>query len=189
MNASNQAGTLVDYATFGRRILAFCLDGLIMAIPIAIGNHLVPIIGGVIILFLYGPILECSELRATLGKHLMGIQVADLQGRRISFQASLIRNVIKIFSTGILFLGYFFALITQRRQALHDLLADTVVVFGRNEKPVVDAWIETSREVFGGLKPNSADSLTKLERLQALREKGAITEDEFQAQKKAILGL
>jgi uncharacterized RDD family membrane protein YckC len=176
-----------DYASFGRRFLAFILDAMILAIPCMIANHIIPIVGSIAVAFFYGPILESSDLQATLGKHLMGIQVVDLQGRRISLQASLIRNVIKIFSTGILFLGYFFALFTQRHQALHDMLADTVIIYGRNDRPVADAWMDKTKEVFRGIGTTGGDRISKLERLQALREKGTITEEEFLAQKKAIL--
>jgi uncharacterized RDD family membrane protein YckC len=183
-----------NYASFGRRFCAFLLDALIIAIPLAVGGHLVPIFGGILVMFLYAPILECSPLQATIGKHLMGIQVVDLQGRRISFQAALIRNVVKVFSTGILFIGYLFALFTEKHQALHDLLADTLVVYGRNDtQPIVDAWSTTVKDVFQGAKSTVAgglggDALTNLERLQNLRERGAITEDEFQTQKRKILG-
>src|SRR5688500_11829515 len=93
----------LDYSSFGRRLLAFILDALILAIPCFIADRIIPYLGSFIVYFFYAPMLETSDLRATLAKHLMGIQVADLQGRRISFQASLIRNLVKLFSTGILF--------------------------------------------------------------------------------------
>lgn len=177
------------YASLGRRLLAFILDAVILFLPCAIGGHLIPFIGGVIVWFFYAPILEASELRATLGKHLMGIQVVDTAGRRISLRASIIRNVLKFASSILLFIGFFFALFTARRQALHDILAETTVVYGRSSQPVADAWIATTRDLFQTHSPGSSHStISQLERIQTLRDRGALTEEEFQEQKRRILG-
>ncbi len=179
-------------ASFGRRTMAFLLDCLIMAIPCAIGAHLIPIAGGFVVWFLYHPILESSEIRATLGKHLVGIQVCDLTGRRISLRAAIVRNLLKWVSLVLAFIGFIFALFTPKRQALHDFLADTLVVYGRSSRSIADAWVASMRELFQmtPLAESSRPSdggLEQLERLQALREKGALSEDEFQAQKQKIL--
>lgn len=176
------------YASFRRRFLAVLLDTLVLALPAAIAANLIPVLGGVLVWFLYFPVLEASEIRATLGKHLMGIQVVDLQGRRLSFRAALMRNFLKLASSVLLFVGHFFALFTERKQALHDSLADSLVVYGRSERSIPDAWGEAIRSLFGEVKGAEAARLSELERLQALREKGAITEEEFQAEKARILG-
>jgi uncharacterized RDD family membrane protein YckC len=201
------------YASLGRRLLAFALDWLILTIPMVIGGHLIPVLGGLIVWFFYAPMMDSSTARATLGKHLCGIQVTDPSGRRISLKAALIRNVMKIISMALLFIGFFFALFTTRKQALHDMLAETQVVYGRDDHPVTDAWVANVKEVFtsggtatvaaprdvgtggsgtGGFVAPAhwadADSIAaQLERLQALREKGTLTEDEFQQAKKKIL--
>ncbi|MES2966088.1 MAG: RDD family protein [Bdellovibrionota bacterium] len=185
-----------NYSSLGRRVVALLLDGLIFAIPCAIANHLIPVLGGLIAWFFYAPVLEASELRATLGKHLMGIQVADLSGRRISLRAAVIRNLLKLVSGVIVMLGFVVALFTKRKQTLHDMLADSVVVYGRSETPIPDAWVSSSREVFNAgssiIKDNvrspNESMVTQLERLQNLREKGAISEDEFLAAKAKIFG-
>ena len=181
---------LPPYASLGRRFLAFLLDSMILFIPCAIAGHVIPVVGGLIVYFFYAPILESSEIRATLGKYLVGIQVTDPMGRRISLRAATARNVLKFVSSVLLFIGYFFALFTQRKQTLHDLLADTLVVYGRSERPIADAWMENVRELFQStpLASNGASaSLSKLERLQALRDKGALSEEEFREQKRKIV--
>lgn len=183
-------------ASLGRRVVALFLDGLIFAIPCAIANHLIPVLGGLIAWFFYAPVFESSQLRATLGKHLMGIQVVDLSGRRISLRAAVIRNFLKIVSSALLFLGFVVALFTKRKQTLHDMLADTIVIYGRSEMSIPDAWVESTREVFSAgsavineqMRPANESMVTQLERLQSLREKGAISEDEFQKAKAKILG-
>lgn len=178
------------YASLGRRFLALLLDLMILFLPCAIAGHIIPVVGSFIVLFFYAPILESSEIRATLGKHLVGIQVTDPMGRRISLRAATVRNVLKSVSSVLLFIGFFFALFTQRKQTLHDLLADTLVVYGRSERPIADVWMANVRELFQA-SPSSAyestSTLSQLERLQALRNNGSLTEEEFQQQKRRIL--
>jgi uncharacterized RDD family membrane protein YckC len=48
-----------------------------------------------------------------------------------------------------LFIGHFFAFFTERRQAFHDLVAGTVVLYGRFDQPIVESWVRQIREVFG----------------------------------------
>ena len=57
----------------------------------------------------------------------MGIIVCGVDGRRISFLRAAIRTVARLLSInrGV---GYLMPLLTVRRQALHDVLTDTVVV-------------------------------------------------------------
>jgi uncharacterized RDD family membrane protein YckC len=179
-----------QYASFGRRFLALLLDFMILFIPASIMGQIVPVVGSLVVWFFYTPMFESSELRATLGKHLMGIQVTDAMGRRVSFRTSLIRNVLKIISSALCFFGYLIALFTSKRQTLHDLLAETLVVYGRSERPIADAWLESVRDLFQAtpLATGSLNSsLSQLERLQELRNSGALTEEEFQAQKAKIL--
>lgn len=181
----NMSPLPVQYASLGRRLLALFLDSLILAIPCAIAGHILPFIGGLVVWFFYAPILEASGAKATLGKYLMGIQVVDPTGKRISFRAALVRNVLKFVSSILLFIGFFFALFSSKKQTLHDMLADTFVVYGRTEQPLVDLWLASVKEAFNAA--GGASTLSELERLQALREKGALTEEEFQRQKSRVL--
>jgi uncharacterized RDD family membrane protein YckC len=72
--------------------------------------------------------MTSSESQATLGKKAMGIKVTDLKGRRISFGRALGRELATILSVLILFIGYLMAFFTERKQALHDMVAGTLVV-------------------------------------------------------------
>jgi len=178
------------YGSLGRRTVALFLDALILLIPGFIFGQLIPVIGGVLVWFFYAPILEASNLRATVGKYLMGIQVTDVSGRRISFQASMIRNILKLFSSAILFIGYLFALFNDKKQTLHDLLADTVVVYGRSNQSLFDAWLERIQELFGtefSRKRLARSNADELNRLFELKEKGALSEEEYQVEKNKIL--
>ena len=80
------------------------------------------------VLFPYFTLLESSRLQATLGKLLFGIKVVGLSGKRISFARATGRFFAKILSGQVLLIGYLMAAFTERKQALHDLLAGTLVV-------------------------------------------------------------
>jgi uncharacterized RDD family membrane protein YckC len=77
--------------------------------------------------------MESSYLQATLGKMAIGIVVTDLEGKRISFARATGRHFAKIISGFILFIGYIMAGFTQKKQALHDLIADCLVVKKENK--------------------------------------------------------
>ncbi len=78
--------------------------------------------------FLYWPVLESSRWQATVGKRIMGLQVTDLDGDRLSFVHALLRAFAKIVSSIPFGLGFLIAAFTARKQALHDLIVKTLVV-------------------------------------------------------------
>ena len=79
--------------------------------------------------WLYFALQESSAAQATLGKRAFDLKVVDERGERIGFGRASFRFVGKIFSGLILGIGFLMAGVTARRQALHDLLAGTFVVF------------------------------------------------------------
>ncbi len=83
---------------------------------------------GVVLTWLYCAMMESSSKQATLGKMAVGIRVTDVRGQRISFGRATGRHFGKIISALSLFIGYMMAGWTQRKQALHDMMADTLVV-------------------------------------------------------------
>ena len=68
-----------------------------------------------------------SRFGATFGKKLLGLTVVDLDGNTISFARASGRYFAK-FLSGILCIGYIMAFFTEKKQALHDMLAGTLVV-------------------------------------------------------------
>jgi uncharacterized RDD family membrane protein YckC len=83
----------------------------------------------VILQWLYFAGMESSERQATIGKSVMSLRVANLEGRPISFGHATGRFFAKIVSGMIPFaIGYIMAAFTERRQALHDLIAGTLVL-------------------------------------------------------------
>jgi len=79
-------------------------------------------------LWLYFALMESSSWQATLGKKALNLQVTDLEGRRISFGRATGRFFGKIISGAILYIGYIMAGFTERKQALHDMIAGCLVL-------------------------------------------------------------
>jgi len=92
--------------------------GLITMISLAI-------LGG----WLYHAKMESSSWQATLGKKALNLRVTDMAGARVTFARATARHFAKLI-TGLIPLGVGFALagLTERRQALHDMLAGCLVL-------------------------------------------------------------
>ncbi|MGH9775685.1 MAG: RDD family protein [Candidatus Acidiferrales bacterium] len=138
------------YAGFWLRFVAYIIDGLalgvvggIIGVFVGIGLgasmangdpsamiaalgpiYLFAIVGG----WLYFALCESSSWQATLGKKAMGLTVTDMNGRRISFGKATGRFFGKIISGMILYIGFIMAGFTEKKQALHDMLAGTLVM-------------------------------------------------------------
>jgi uncharacterized RDD family membrane protein YckC len=81
-----------------------------------------------IIGWLYYALMEASVNQATLGKMAIGIKVTDLEGNRISFGKATGRYFGKIVSAMIFYIGFIMAGFTEKKQALHDIMAGCLVV-------------------------------------------------------------
>ncbi len=79
------------------------------------------------IFWLYFALMESSKFQGTIGKIVLGIIVTDIDGNRISFARATGRYFGKILSGLILFIGYIMAGFTEKKQALHDMMAGTLV--------------------------------------------------------------
>ena len=79
--------------------------------------------------WLYFSGMESSERQATFGKAAMSLRVTDLEGRRLTFGHATGRFFAKIVSGLIpLAIGYIMAGFTEKKQALHDMVASTLVL-------------------------------------------------------------
>ena len=76
----------------------------------------------------YFAVMESSPLQATLGKLAIGIRVADARGGPLTFRRASLRYWAKWLSSLTLMIGWLMAAFTPRRQALHDVVARSVVV-------------------------------------------------------------
>ncbi len=134
------------YAGFWKRFAAYIIDGIVINIAMTIigyalgvgylnsiadaaaGRSAAYTIIDILVFWLYFALLESSSRQATLGKMALGIIVTDLDGRRISFVRATVRQLSKILSTLTLFIGWLMAGFTEKKQALHDMIAGTLVV-------------------------------------------------------------
>jgi len=130
--AARQAIAAGSYAGFWIRAVALVIDSVLTGVVLAAvlftvgrGAFLAAAIG---VGLLYHPIMESSGSRGTLGKIFLGLSVADMSGRRLSFGRAFGRNLAKILSSLVLDIGYMMAGWTRRKQALHDLVAKTIVL-------------------------------------------------------------
>jgi uncharacterized RDD family membrane protein YckC len=101
------------------------LVGMVAAIVAAAGAYWIL---ATAIQILYFSIMESSSSQATLGKMAMGIKVTDMQGGRLDFTRAFLRNLCKLISNFTMLIGYLMAGFTEKRQALHDLIAGALVV-------------------------------------------------------------
>lgn len=85
----------------------------------------------VVVEWLYYALMTSSKSQATLGKMAVGVKVTDFNGERISFLRATGRYFSKIISEAILWIGYIMAGFTDRKQALHDFIASTYVVYNK----------------------------------------------------------
>jgi uncharacterized RDD family membrane protein YckC len=136
--AEAQAACVKSYADFSDRLLAKVIDWIVLAmwlLPLdsVFGTSFIDSlhrtrVEGLIafaLFCIYSAVLESSKHQATWGKRAVGILVTDRDGNRISFARALVRSVMQYTGT-----GYLLAAFTRNKQALHDLLAETVVIPG-----------------------------------------------------------
>jgi uncharacterized RDD family membrane protein YckC len=83
----------------------------------------------IVLVWIYNAAMESSRHQGTLGKMALGLIVTDSQGRPIGFAHATGRYFAKII-TGLipLGIGYAMAGFTEKKQALHDMIAGCLVL-------------------------------------------------------------
>ncbi len=117
------------FAGFWRRVMAAILDGIL--ILAATGVVAAFTTGGlvfVVVGWLYYAFMESSAKQATLGKLAMGIRVTDMNNKQVDFGRATGRFFSKFISMITLCIGFIMAAFTDRKQALHDQIAKTLVL-------------------------------------------------------------
>jgi len=79
-------------------------------------------------MWVYYAFFETSSWQATPGKKLFRLYVTDLDGRKITFWRSSMRYFGRKISEVTFLVGYFIAGFTDKKQALHDILAGCLVL-------------------------------------------------------------
>lgn len=147
----------IVYAGFLRRWAAVFLDGFLVGIvaqilatmlgavfavgmmsalqdsdgtptPAVLGLYMLIYMVYFVLAGLYYALMESSSSQATIGKMALGIKVTDRNGHRLSFGHALGRWFSAALSHLTLWIGFLMAGFTDRKRALHDLVAGTLVV-------------------------------------------------------------
>lgn len=143
------------YAGFGRRILAYWVDFLILfpigltiqqmfgANPFAMfqyetleqlqkaqqsGTNTIPTLISLAIGLAYFLIMWVNYDGATPGKRLMAIKIVKSDGSKLSYPAAFLRYIGYFVSAFVFGLGYLWMIWDKKKQAWHDKIAGTVVV-------------------------------------------------------------
>ena len=139
------------FAGFWKRFIAYIIDALLFTfvffmLAIFFGGSLFSIqpegpaaafgAFGIYLLYypswwLYFALMESSNAQATIGKKAMGIKVTNINGQPLGFGQATGRHFAAFINQFTLTIGYLLAGFTARKQALHDLIAGTLVVNNR----------------------------------------------------------
>jgi uncharacterized RDD family membrane protein YckC len=142
---------VAQYAGFLPRFGAYLIDGLIISVVdfilfaivgVMIGlmsrSNSAGAVAGILIVLVYGAIIcitlgyfsyfESSEKQATFGKQAIGLKVITVDGNRLTFMHALGRTLAKIFGMMLCYAGPLAVLFTEKKQGLHDMVANTLVV-------------------------------------------------------------
>lgn len=86
-------------------------------------------VASLVVTWLYHALMESSEWQATVGKKALGLVVTDMEGRRVSFWRATGRHFGKIVTNMVpAFIGYIIAGFTEKKQALHDMMAGCLIL-------------------------------------------------------------
>jgi len=142
----------VKYAGFWIRWAAYFIDCLVLFIPQAIINGVFSIanfgamqkvassLAGFLLVWAYY-VYMTNNYQATLGKKALGLKVFSDKLERPTLNQVLLRETVgKIVSMLTLLIGYIMAGFTDRKRALHDMIASTVVVYDDPNKKT-PVWI------------------------------------------------
>ncbi|MFA5648572.1 MAG: RDD family protein [Bacteroidales bacterium] len=100
----------------------------LLKISVIVGSFTVLFLFDLVARWLYYALFESSKNGGTLGKIAVGIKVTNLNGNRISFAQATGRYFARIISNMTLLVGYIMAGFTLKKQALHDMISNCLVV-------------------------------------------------------------
>jgi uncharacterized RDD family membrane protein YckC len=148
--AAGPPGVRSDYASWGRRVGAYLLDALVIAVPFIVIIVIALLAGNpeeddgtwgiigiaylltIVAPFIYFTVMQGRESGQTLGKRWVGIRVADdSTGRSIGYGRAFGRYAITFVFWLIVIpaiLDYLWPLWDRKKQALHDKVVGSVVV-------------------------------------------------------------
>ncbi len=147
------------YAGFGRRLLAYLVDGGIVIVISSVAETMLgqnpfaflngsaqqlhqlqtttPTLVGLLIAFLYYILYWVNYDGATPGKKLMAIRIIKDDDSKLTYPVAFIRYLGIFLSSFFFGLGYLWVIWDKKKQAWHDKLAGTVVIKTKNKPKTV----------------------------------------------------
>lgn len=131
----------MKYAGFWVRWVAALIDSIVLMLSIMV--VIVPIaftappetfespiwnLLGLVLGIGYYAGMESSSKRGTIGKMAMGLKVCTTEGEQLTFLRAFGRYFARFLSVITLFIGYIMGAFTKKKQTLHDMVCDTVVL-------------------------------------------------------------
>jgi uncharacterized RDD family membrane protein YckC len=148
-----------NYAGFWLRFSSALIDAVTLFFPLAIVAAVVVVIVKVvsfrtkhdlatliiatlpaawaIAVWCYGSVMESSSWQATIGKKMLRLYVTDVEGCRLTFRRAAGRNLAKYLSSATAGVGYLMCGFTQKKQALHDIVAGCLVLRQQQQAQLV----------------------------------------------------
>lgn len=109
---------LIVYPLF--RLLDISMDKTNMFSPMAIATA---------ITFYVYFVFMTKYFHQTIGKMVFGLKVIAMNGKPLTWLTILFREVVgKFIAKFILFIGFLFVAFSEKKQGLHDRIADTIVI-------------------------------------------------------------
>ncbi len=149
-NAVDSIAEDTVFAGFGPRLVAYILDFIVVIamsmalsfvagiVAVSLGSNqdelaftLVGVALGFACVYFNEVYLVASKTQASLGKRAMGLKVIGARGQRIGQGTALLRFICTYISGLIFGIGYLMIAFTERKRALHDMIAETYVVVAR----------------------------------------------------------
>jgi len=144
-SCSSTMEEMVMYAGFWKRVAAWLIDLFITGIGVIIiglvfgpamissqqdeaASILLAQTLAIMAIWVYFAVMESSSTQGTLGKMALGIKVTDTYGNRIGFGKASGRFFGKMISGIVLGIGFLMVAFTEKKQGLHDIMADCLVV-------------------------------------------------------------
>jgi len=131
-----------EYAPFGDRFIAYFVDNIIIGVPFFTFSYLMGILlwnipllallldltATFLIIHFYFA-LPISQNGTTFGRKMFRVEYLDINTMEYPSVGKVWLRVIGYSISGLFFgVGFLLALFTEKRQALHDLIANTIVV-------------------------------------------------------------
>ncbi|WP_423410786.1 RDD family protein [Heyndrickxia sp. MSNUG] len=132
------------YAGFWMRFWAYLLDLIVIGsvnrmiinpvfraldVPLVKEGIFSPVsIATAVVFYLYF-VLMTRYYRQTLGKMVFGLKVVDLRGNRLSWGTVIFREWIGRFISATIMVLYVIVAFSKKKQGLHDMFADTAVIY------------------------------------------------------------